>query len=621
MSSSHNHDESLAQAYSPSVKETLMMSYKPYRAKILGVIVLGLVGRILVLGNTNLIGLWVDSLCQNSPNCRALPTMIADWNSFDFIIALSALCFVGFFLTLSFRTLFSRLSALAISQFYDEVTLRTSRFPLSFFDKTAAGRVITRFSSDYGNVFRLFGGPLAEFISILFELIAIVILLCLASPWYLIPVIIVAGLNWGIFLLNRSQLRSTRRELSASRSPSIAHFAESAQGASVIRSFQRESLFFGRFSNLDQFYLDKKRNTIIKIILFSMQMNSLSALLLLLVGVGSYMLLQWQWISLGDVGVAFSLIVMSGNTVQMFFEWLTQIEEALIGVERLDRYLRAPIENGISLPATAQFKTTHPILSKEESLHQKKKISTATSAEVEIRDLWFRYSPDGPWVLKNINLKISAGEKLGVIGRTGSGKSSLIQALFYLYPIEKGRLCVQGLQPKMNELQEGIPLIQYRQLISYISQDPTLFQGTLRMNLDMTLQLPESSLWKVLEKVGLRAWVENHPLGLDMKIEERGKNLSQGEKQLICMARILLQDAPVVVMDEATSSVDPQSEEILVRATEEFFKDRTQIIIAHRLSTLEKCDRVVWLDQGEIKSTGPVDQIVHEFRHQNISSL
>jgi ABC-type multidrug transport system fused ATPase/permease subunit len=155
--------------------------------------------------------------------------------------------------------------------------------------------------------------------------------------------------------------------------------------------------------------------------------------------------------------------------------------------------------------------------------------------------------------------------------------------------------------------------------MAFISQEPILFQGTLRGNLDIEGREKEEKLVAVLRKVGLWDWVQENPLGLEMVIEERGKNLSLGERQLLCMARCLLQEAPIVIMDEATSSVDPQSEEILVRATEEFFSDRTQIIIAHRLSTLQKCDRILWLQNGEIVALGPTSEVLPRFEKTNLT--
>lgn len=582
-----------------SVFQTLSFAYSPFRWKIAVITVLGLTGRGLLLANTNLVGAWVDG---------RIPFPAA-----KFLLLLSAMATVGFVLTLTFRILFSRLSAKAVSQIYDEVTVRTSRYPMSFFDQTPAGRVITRFSSDYGNVFRLFGGPLAEFFSILFDLTMMLILMGVASPYFLISIGIIGAFNYFVYRANRDRLRVLRRELSASRSPSIAHFAESTQGVSTVRAFRKEKSFSSRFLLLDQHYLDKKLKTSSGLLSFSFQMNSLSALLLLITGIASIFLVRAGMVSVGSVGVAFAFIVMSGNTLQMFFEWLAQLEEALVGVERLDRYLRLPIEEGNRIPSTATFPTGHAQLSPEqEKSRQSARLTTSPSAAVEIQDLWFRYAENLPWVLKGIHLSIAPGEKIGIVGRTGSGKSSLIQALFRLYPLQKGRVLIDG-QEARTSTAEGSDLLLYRRSMAFIAQDPVLFQGPLRDNLDIDRRRTTEECFAALDRVGLGDWVRQHPDGLNLRVEERGKNLSLGERQLICMARCLLQEAPVVIMDEATSAVDPQSEEILVRATEEFFEGRTQILIAHRLSTLRTCDRILWLENGEVRMLGPRDIVLADF--------
>jgi ABC-type multidrug transport system fused ATPase/permease subunit len=569
---------------------------------------LGIIGRGLLLANTNVIGYWVDSLVGK-------PSPMQNLSSAEIIGLLLTMALVGFVMTMVFRVGFSRLSARAISSFYDEVTLRTSRLPMSFFDNTPAGRIITRFSSDYGNVFRLFGGPLAEFLSIIFDLVMMTILITIANPIFLILVAFIAVLNFCVYKLNQEKLRKARRELSASRSPSIAHFAETTQGASTIRSFRRQESFTERFESLDRYFLSQKLFTTKQLISFSFQMNSLTAVLLLITGVASYFMIEKGWASVGSVGVAFTFISLSGNTVQMFFEWLTQFEEAMIGVERLDQYMRMEIEQGNYLPSTATFATGHPVYAvATEKYLAHRRLTENRSASVEVKDLSFRYRDDLPWVLKNLNFEVKAGERLGIVGRTGSGKSSLIQALFHLYPISKGQITINQHAPKIKDADHGVDLNLYRQSMAFISQEPILFQGTLRFNLDIEGHHKDEALHEVLQKVGLLEWVQAQVQGLDMRIEERGKNLSLGERQLLCMARCLLQQAPIVIMDEATSSVDPQSEEILVRATEEFFADRTQIIIAHRLSTLAKCDRILWLQNGEIVELGPTDQILPRFK-------
>lgn len=606
--------------YSRTVFETLLFGYKPFLLKVSLLVVLGFVGRILMLSNANLIGFWVDSFCDPAKmQCRPLPHVLQGLSSAAFLAMLVSMTAVGFVCTAFYRIVFSRLSAVAVSAIYDETTLRTSRQPIQFFDQNPVGRIVTRFSSDYSNVFRLFGGPLAEFFAIIFDLISMLILVCLASPYY-IPIIgLIACLNYGIYRLNRDRLRVERRELSASRSPSIAHFSETTQGAGIIRVFARQSVFLKRFLDLNDRYLNQRLRTQKAVLGFSLQMSASTACLLVITGLAGDVMVEKGLVSVGSVGVAFTFIVLSGSSLQMFFEWLSQFEEAMTGMERLDNYLRRPLEPGLKLPAKREFPTDHPSYTRaEEDALARAKFVNARAAGLKVENLWLRYGDENPFVLKGLDFSIQAGEKIGIVGRTGSGKTSFVQALFQLYPLAQGRILIDGYEADIGQPNEAgarlVDLSLFRRAVALISQEPTLFRGSVRQNLDLSGRLPESRLFDALARVGLDDWIRAQAAGLDATIEERGRNLSAGERQLLCMARCLLQDAPIVVMDEATSSVDPQSEEILVKATREFFKDRTQIIIAHRLSTLEHCDRVLWLDQGEIRAFDKPEIVVPIFQ-------
>ena len=601
--------------YSREVFETLLHAYRSTGVRILIYVVLGFLGRLLLLSNANLVGVWVDSFCRAPATCKPVPEVFASFDNIHFLYVLVGLSIAGFFCSIAFRVGFSRDSAEAVSRLYDEVTLRTSRLPMRFFDTNPAGRIVTRFSSDYGNVFRLFGGPLAELLSIIFDLVCMVILVSVASIYYLPIIVLIALCNYGVYRLNRNLLRYERRELSASRSPSIAHFAETSQGASTIRIFGRQLGFMSRFVQLNDRFQRQRVRASAAILTFSMQMSLLTGILLLITGLAGYKMAQQGMVSIGSIGVAFTFIVLSGTSIQMFFEWMAQFEEAMTGVERLNDYLRRPLEVGSRLPSWRSFPTAHPVYgTNEEENLKRQRLVAAPAAAVLVEGLWFRYSPDLPYVLKGIDVRIRAGEKIGIVGRTGSGKSSFVQALFHMYPFDKGRIAIDGRAPAETDLQ------LYRRAIALIAQEPTLFRGTLRENLDLSGIHSDQELTEALGRVGLGDWFEGRgAIGLKFAVEEKGRNLSAGERQLLCMARCLLQDAPVVILDEATSAVDPHSEEILVGATEKFFADRTQIIIAHRLSTLEKCDRVLWLHQGEVKMFDEASRVLPVFRSTQLN--
>lgn len=596
------------------------MSYGPFAGRIAALVFLGFAGRLLILSNANLVAQYVDPETDR----LGLKTLTGE----QFVGLLAVVTFSGFVLMSLFRVFFSRLSARAVSRLYDEVTLRTSRLPMRFFDTNPVGRIVTRFSSDYGNVFRLFGGPLAEFLSIIFDLIAMLLLVAWTS-WWLLFLFLIAGLLQGLlFRINQRNLREERRRLAMSRGPSIAHFAETAQGVTSIRIYDRIETFLKRFQHLNNDYLRARKRTAFYLFGFSLQMGAMTAILLLAAGGVAIWSRSQNHVPVAVIGSGFAFIMLSSNSLQMFFDWLAQFEEAMTGVERLADYLHRELEPGAQLPQSAEFqmsarKAQYGLVPKDIN-----PLAGIDAAGIEFKDVWFRYDGAGEYVLKGVSFQISPGEKIGIVGKTGSGKSSLIQALYHFYPIDKGSVAIGGVIPALGGEHNPHPeqrlctttqpfriaeLESFRRSISYISQDPTLFRGTLRDNLDIEGRHADDVLIHSLKQVELGAWYRGLRLGLSEPIEERGRNLSSGERQLLCMARCLLQNAPVVVLDEATSAIDPATEAVLVRATHQFFSGKTQLIIAHRLSTLTQCDRVIWIHEGRVRMVGFPDEVLSTY--------
>lgn len=594
--------------------QTLLWSIRYRLIWIVFFLCLGLLGRGFLLGTSNLIGAWVDYLTLN--NVLNVSFLIIDDNS-KFLFSLTLFIIVGFFITWIYRLGFSDLCALMVSEIYDEITYRTSRFPISFFDKNPIGRIVTRFSSDYGNVFRLFGGPLAEFLSILFDLLWMVALMGLAN-WRFLPFLFLSiFFHFLIYSKFQPQLRKQRRLLSQLRAPSLGHFAESIQGATPIRIFNKEVTFTNRFLSLDLDFLKQKIKTVKNITFFTVSLNLLAFILYLSIGVFSWWGIQNQWLTLGDMGIAFGLVALSGNTVQMFFEWLTQFEEAIVGLERLNEYLHFPLEEGATLPFKAKFPTPEHFKNRA-SLTPYPLALNIKDQKIIFKDIWFRYGPQYPWILKNINFEMPmSGERLGIIGRTGAGKSSIIQCLFQIYPIENGSIQIGPYTLPMKKLPESAHLDFLREFFAYIPQDPFLFRGTLLENLDPreTPDLPR--IEQLLRRLGKSEWISK----LNENLEERGKNFSSGERQLVQLIRILIQNRPLLVMDEATSNIDPRTEDLIVRTLNQELKNKSQIIIAHRLETLESCHRILWLDKGEIKMLGTPQEVLPQFiafgKHQS----
>ncbi|RZA11805.1 MAG: ATP-binding cassette domain-containing protein, partial [Proteobacteria bacterium] len=215
--------------------------------------------------------------------------------------------------------------------------------------------------------------------------------------------------------------------------------------------------------------------------------------------------------------------------------------------------------------------------------------------KIVFENVTVRYAPHLPEVLKGCNITIESRSKVGVIGRTGAGKSTLFQTLFRFVVPTQGRITIDGVDTAK------VPLETLRRSLAIIPQDPVLFQGSLRSNLDRFNQFDDARVWQALRRSHLEAWVRSLPGGLETEIKESGSNFSQGQRQLLCLARALLIDTRIIVMDEATASVDVATDTLIQETLREECRDKTVLIIAHRLETLSLCDTVIEMRNGEAK--------------------
>ena len=219
--------------------------------------------------------------------------------------------------------------------------------------------------------------------------------------------------------------------------------------------------------------------------------------------------------------------------------------------------------------------------------------------------------------MKDVTLEIKPGSKVGVIGRTGSGKSTLVQLLLGLYSFDNPSLGSGRVLFNNYELWKTLELLDWRNQINYVPQEPQLFRGKVRENLDPFGQYGSNDLLRVLRSVGLldlNSKTESLERLLETTLEEGAKNFSLGERQLLCLARALLRPKPLLILDEATSSVDERTEEKMVQACADILHNTTQLVVAHRLKSLKHCDQLLWLDQGRVKIFGPQKEVISEFR-------
>ena len=284
-------------------------------------------------------------------------------------------------------------------------------------------------------------------------------------------------------------------------------------------------------------------------------------------------------------GLALVYVIQTMELTQYTVRKTSDVENYMTSIERVMTYTKLDSEPGYHV---SQLPPEH----------------WPSEGDITFRDVSMTYYAGGPQVLKKINLNIKGGAKIGVAGRTGAGKSSFVAALMRM-PEAEGHIIIDNVRVKELNLQEA------RRYISVLGQSPVLFSGPLRKNLDVLGKLDETDLWQALEDVQLKEFVRCLGGQLDHELLEHGANVSVGERQLICLARVLLQQNKIVILDEPTAHVDPDTEQTIWNVVHEKLKDSTVITIAHRLNTIRDCDMIVVLQNGQVEEFGRFDTLMN----------
>ncbi|KAM0353414.1 hypothetical protein ACHAP4_008660 [Fusarium culmorum] len=452
------------------------------------------------------------------------------------------------------------------------------RSPMSFFDITPAGRILNRFSSDIYRVDEV----LARTFNMLFVNAArsgfTLIVISVATPAF-IALIIPLALTY--YFIQRYYLR-TSRELkrldSVSRSPIYAHFQESLGGISTIRAYRQQQRFeleneWRVDANLRAYFPSISANRWLAV-----RLEFIGAIVILAAAGFSIMSVTGsRHLSPGIVGLAMSYALQITTSLNWIVRQTVEVETNIVSVERVLEYAALPSE-------------APEIITKN-----RPPVSWPAKGEVDFVNYSTRYREGLDLVLKNISLDIKSHEKIGVVGRTGAGKSSLTLALFRLIEPATGHIGIDNVDTS------AIGLLDLRRRLAIIPQDAALFEGTVRDNLDPGHVHDDTELWSVLEHARLKDHVSSMDGGLEAKINEGGSNLSQGQRQLVSLARAMLTPSNILVLDEATAAVDVETDAMLQSTLRSpLFANRTIITVAHRLNTILDSDRVVVLDKGEV---------------------
>jgi ABC-type multidrug transport system fused ATPase/permease subunit len=315
-----------------------------------------------------------------------------------------------------------------------------------------------------------------------------------------------------------------------------------------------------------------------------MRMSLASSLILTAILFGSVsiaMFLPERALTSGTVGLLLAyLLVMLGRQDRLFRD-VVSFGNVLIPWERCMEWAGLPKEEPD--PDPKNFRLTECGR------------SWPTSGEITFEDVQIRYHSDLPVIVKSAKFHIASGEHVGLAGRSGAGKSTLFLALLRAIPIDRGDIKIDGVSIM------SVPLVKLRRSIAYVPQEPQIFLGPLRDSIDIFSAFTNEQIHEVMDRVGLGGFLAGLPAGLATEIHEDGKNVSAGQRQLICLARALLMNAHIVLMDEATASVDPETDSRIQMAIQKYFAATTVLLIAHRPSSLKDCEKVIYVDQGEAR--------------------
>ncbi|XP_077153270.1 ATP-binding cassette sub-family C member 4 isoform X1 [Ranitomeya variabilis] len=445
--------------------------------------------------------------------------------------------------------------------------------PVLFFDRNPIGRILNRFSKDIGHLDDLLPFTFLDFMQVFLQILGVIAVAVAVIPWILIPLIPLVI----IFYFLRKYFLETSRDIkrleSTTRSPVFSHLSSSLQGLWTIRAFKAEERFQQLFDAKQDLHSEAWFLFLTTSRWLAVRLDAICALFVIAIAFGS--LILSKTLDAGQVGLALSYAITIMGSFQWGVRQSAEVENLMISVERVMEYTQ---------------------LEKEASWESKKRPPPGWPSKgmIAFENVSFAYSLDGPLVLRHLTALIRPKEKVGIVGRTGAGKSSLIAALFRLAEPE-GKIWIDKI------LTSDLGLHDLRKRMSIIPQEPVLFTGTMRKNLDPFDEHSDDELWDVLEEVQLKEAIEELPGKIETQLAESGTNFSVGQRQLVCLARAILRKNQILIIDEATANVDPRTDELIQKTIREKFADCTVLTIAHRLNTIIDSDKIMVLDSGRVK--------------------
>ncbi|XP_062859407.1 ATP-binding cassette sub-family C member 3 isoform X2 [Trichomycterus rosablanca] len=448
------------------------------------------------------------------------------------------------------------------------------RTPQAFYDTTPIGRIINRFSKDIYVIDEALPSTILMFLGTFFASVSTMIVIIISTPIFAVVVGPLALIYFFVQRFYVATSRQLKRLESISRSPIYSHFSETITGTSVIRAYRRDSSFVF----MSDMKVDENQKSyypgIVSNRWLGVRIEFIGNCIVLFAAL--FAVIGKDKLTEGLVGLSIAYALQVTMSLNWMVRMTSDLENNIVAVERVKEYSETTPE----APWEVEDKKPSPDWPPE--------------GNVEFIDYSVRYREGLNLVLKNISLQVKGGEKIGIVGRTGAGKSSMTLCLFRLLEAAGGEIMIDGV--KISE----IGLHDLRSRLTIIPQEPVLFSGTLRMNLDPFMKYSDDDLWNALTHSHLHKFVSNQTAKLDLECSEGGENLSVGQRQLVCLARALLRKTRILVLDEATAAIDLETDDLIQSTIRTQFEDCTVFTIAHRLNTIMDYTRVLVLDKGQI---------------------
>lgn len=458
--------------------------------------------------------------------------------------------------------------------------------PITYFNKTPTGRVVTRLTNDTSQLADMFHEGLIEIFVNVVQLIFIIAAIAFISPTVAIMMVFLSPLyvisNFKISEKVRVTLRDLKKKMSAINS----FVAENINGMKVIQLYNRKEKNLNHFQKLAGEYRTLNLKSTHYYALMHPIMNTFNGLIFAVVLYYGGKAVNMSALEIGSFVALFMHVQDFIPPLRDILEKYQNFQNSITSAERIFQLFDEVDE-----------------IQKHETHH----LPNSIQGDIKVKNLNFQYEAHLPLVLKDVSLHIQAGQSVAIIGRTGSGKSTFISLLQKFYEVPEGKLFLDDMD--IFSLDKG----SLRRHISIVQQDPFIFRGSILSNITMDADhISEAQALRAAEQVGLIQHLKYSLRDLNSKVEEKGANLSVGEKQLIAFARVIAFNPSLIILDEATANIDSQTEDQLQKATLEVTKNRTSIIVAHRLSTIRHCDRVIVFDGGRIQEKSKNEPIAAE---------